>query len=100
MDSLTASGLCKKLLTTAAAGVIAGMALMGATVSANATPDDPGCDVFGWRHPMCAGGAWDESPSHEWGPANTGINPLPGGGGQMVPNTDGGLSLPGTPGAI
>jgi hypothetical protein len=66
-----------------------------------ASMNDPGCDTFGWRHPMCAGGAWDsESASEEWGPANSGINPFPGGGGQMVPNTDGSLSLPGTPGAI
>lgn len=20
---------------------------------------DPGCDMFGWQHPMCAGGAFD-----------------------------------------
>jgi hypothetical protein len=101
--------LRNRLSRTVTAAAIAGMALTGAAVLADAAPvgagpvamtDDPGCDMFGWRHPLCAGGAWDESASQEWGPADTGINPLPNGGGQMVPNTDGGLSLPGTPGAI
>ena len=109
MNSVVLSGRRNRLSTTVAAVAMAGMAVMGATVSANATPigtdslamaDDPGCEAFGWRHPMCAGGAWDESASKEWGPADNTLNPFPGGGGQMVPNTDGSLSLPGTPGAI
>lgn len=110
MSSLTAAASCGWLARTVTAAAIAGMALVGVSVSANAAPagtglpasmNDPGCDTFGWRHPMCAGGAWgSESASEEWGPANSGINPFPGGGGQMVPNIDGSLSLPGTPGAI
>jgi hypothetical protein len=92
------------------AAAIAGAALVGVTVPASAGPavtglsaamDDPGCEAFGWRHPMCAGGAWaDESASQEWGPANDGIGPLPDGGGQAVPDINGGLTEPGMPGAI
>jgi hypothetical protein len=109
MNSKVSATLHNGLSRTVTAAVIAGMTVMGAAVSANAAPtradlpamtNDPGCDMFGWRHPMCAGGAWDESASQEWGPADTGTNPFPGAGGQMVPNTDGSLSLPGTPGAI
>lgn len=110
MSSMMASVSRGWLTRTVTAAVFAGMALVGVTVPANAAPagtvlpasmNDPGCDAFGWRHPMCAGGAWgSESASKEWGPADTGTNPFPGGGGQMVPNIDGSLSLPGTPGAI
>jgi hypothetical protein len=110
MSSLTASAFRAWLPRPVMAVAMAGMAFAGVTVPANVAPagtglpasmNDPGCDMFGWRHPMCAGGAWgSESASQEWGPANTGTNPFPGGGGQMVPNVDGSLSLPGTPGAI
>ncbi|MGH3641496.1 MAG: hypothetical protein ACREJT_00010 [Myxococcota bacterium] len=97
------------LSRTVMAAAIAGAALVGVIVPASAGPagtglstatDDPGCDAFGWRHPMCAGGAWDESASQEWGPANDGITPMPGGGGQAVPDISGGLTEPGMPGAI
>lgn len=84
---------------TAAATGFAAIALLGAAVPASAVQDDPACDWLGWRHPACAGGYYDnplpKSPAGGWN-----NNPFPGGGGQMVPNTDGGLSLPGTPGAI
>jgi hypothetical protein len=98
------------LSQTVLAAAIAGAALVGVTVPGSAGPtgtgpsvamDDPGCEAFGWRHPMCAGGAWDdESASKEWGPANDGIGSLPNGGGQAVPDISGGLTEPGMPGAI
>ncbi|MET0451182.1 MAG: hypothetical protein ABW137_05040 [Mycobacterium sp.] len=88
--------LCKAV---AAAGFV-GAAALGAAVPANAAPvgtgsfattNDPGCDMFGWRHPMCAGGAWgdDESASQEWGPANI-PNPV-------TPNGDTSMTFPGSP---
>jgi hypothetical protein len=101
MDSMTASGIRGVLMRTAVAAAVAGVAVLGATVPANASPavrDDPGCDVFGWRHPLCAGGAF-ESPPDDGVPgddAAEGGIPAPA----MVPNVDGSLSLPGTPGAI
>jgi hypothetical protein len=80
------------------AGAFLGLSVFGGAASASA---DPGCDVFGWTHPMCAGGAWDESASQEWGPdasTRAGLNAVQEPA--MVPNTDGGLSTPGSPGAI
>lgn len=80
------------------AAAIAGSALAGTTATAGA---DPGCDHFGFLHPMCAGGAWDESASQEWGPdASTEAGLEAAQEPAMVPNTDGGLSTPGSPGAI
>jgi hypothetical protein len=101
------SGLRDTLTRTAVAAAVAGAAVMGATVMADTTPvesvpfrtvADPGCDMFGWRHPMCAGGAFGP-------PADDGIpgdNAAEGGipAPAMVPNIDGSLSPPGTPGAI
>lgn len=82
------------LTTTAAAAGFAAIAALGAAVPAYA--EDPACDWLGWRHPACAGGYYDNPlPS---GPAT--IPSLPDNGGQMVPNIDGSLSLPGSPGAI
>jgi hypothetical protein len=109
MSWMMASASRDFLSKTVMAAAIAVAALVGVTVPASAGPggtglftamDDPGCEAFGWRHPMCAGGAWDESASQEWGPADDGIGPLPDGGGQVVPNIDGGVSEPGMPGAI
>ena len=72
MNWVMASGVRGTLTRTAVAAAIAGVAVMGATVPANATPagaglpgvpvpavqEDPGCAFFGWRHPLCGGGAW------------------------------------------
>jgi hypothetical protein len=72
----------------------AGAALVGAVVMASpaAATEDPGCAMFGWRHPLCAGGAFD-SPGDN---AAEGGIPAP----SMVPNVNGTLSPPGTPGTI
>jgi hypothetical protein len=77
-----------------------GAALVGATVMASpaAATEDPGCAVFGWRHPLCAGGAF-ESPADDGIPGDNAAEggiPAP----SMVPNVNGTLSPPGTPGAI
>lgn len=80
---------------TALAVAVAGLAVAGAAVPANA---DPGCDMFGWRHPMCAGGAFD-TPADDGIPGDNAAEggiPAPA----MVPNIDGSMSPPGTPGAI
>lgn len=79
MSWVTASGVGGPLTRTAVAAAVAGVSVTGATVPANATPagaglpgvpgplrplavqNDPGCEMFGWRHPLCAGGAF-ESP--------------------------------------
>ena len=102
MSWVMASGVRGTLTRTAVAAAVAGVAVMGATVPANATPafvqDDPGCDVFGWRHPLCAGGAFD-SPVDDGIPGdNAAIGGIPAPA--MVPNMDGSMSPPGTPGAI
>ena len=93
------------LTRTAVAAAIVGAALTGA-MGASATPEptlraDPGCDTFGWRHPLCGGGAWDQSASSEWGPSastEAGLEAVQQP--SMVPNIDGSMSPPGTPGAI
>jgi hypothetical protein len=73
-------------------------AIVGAHSSAPAIQAEPGCDTFGWRHPLCGGGAWgpvadDGIPGDN---AAEGGIPAPA----MVPNIDGSMSPPGTPGAI
>jgi hypothetical protein len=113
MNWVMASGVHSTLIRTAAAAVIAGVAVTGATIPANATPaapgapmplrplfvqDDPACGWLGWRHPLCAGGAF-ESPPDDGIPGDNAAEggiPAPA----MVPNIDGTFSLPGTPGAI
>jgi hypothetical protein len=66
-----ASGVCGTLSRTALAVAVAGVAVMGATVPASTTPalagqDDPGCEMFGWRHPLCAGGAFESPPDEAY----------------------------------
>jgi hypothetical protein len=112
MSWVMASGVRGRLTRTAVAAAVAGVAVMGATVPAIATglrgvpvplrplavQDDPGCEMFGWRHPLCAGGAF-ESPPDDGIPGDNAAEggiPAPA----MVPNIDGTFSLPGTPGAI
>jgi hypothetical protein len=98
MSGVMASAMRGTLSRTAMAAAIVGVALMGATVPAYAMQEDPGCAAFGWRHPMCAGGAF-ESPPDDGIPGDNAAEggiPAPA----MVPNADGTLSPPGTPGAI
>lgn len=86
--------------------------MMGASVPANATPartglpgipvpalqDDPVCDWLGAEHPACAGGAFETPPDDGIPGDNAAEGGIPAPA--MVPNTDGTLSPPGTPGAI
>lgn len=116
MNWVMASAVCRKLSRTAMAATIAGVAVLGVTVPASAAPaaagptgasvplrppiatDDPGCEMFGWRHPLCAGGAF-ESPVDDGIPGDNAAEggiPAPA----MVPNINGSMSPPGTPGAI
>jgi hypothetical protein len=64
----------------------------------SAVQDDPGCEMFGWRHPMCAGGAFDTPPDDGIPGDNAAEGGIPAPA--MVPNVDGTLSPPGTPGAV
>jgi hypothetical protein len=116
MTWVMASGVRRRLSATAVAAAATGVALLGVTTPASATPaaagppgvsvplrppivtDDPGCDMFGWRHPLCAGGAF-ESPPDDGIPGDNAAEggiPAPA----MVPNINGSMSPPGTPGAI
>jgi hypothetical protein len=113
MSWVMASGVRGTLTRVAVVVAVVGVAVMGATVPATATlagaglpvtlrplavQDDPGCEAFGWRHPLCAGGAF-ESPPDDGIPGDNAAEggiPAPA----MVPNVDGSLSPPGTPGAI
>lgn len=116
MSWITASGVRGTLTRTAVAAAIGGVAVLGSTVPANAMPawadlsgapvllgplslqNDPGCDAFGWRHPMCAGGAFESQPDDGIPGDNAAEGGIPAPA--MVPNVDGSLSPPGTPGAI
>lgn len=95
------SGVRGALARTAVAAGIAGVAAIGAAGAANATPvfkEDPACDWLGWRHPACGGGYF-ESPVDDGIPGDNAAEggiPAPA----MVPNIDGSMSPPGTPGAI
>ena len=80
---------------------IAGLAMMGAAVPASAAPafaQDPACEELGWRHPLCAGGFFDSPPDDGIPGDNAAIGGIPAPA--MVPNVDGSMSPPGTPGAI
>ena len=91
------------LIRTAVAAVIGGAVVAGAVAATNPPPSpglqaDPGCDTFGWRHPLCGGGAWgpvadDGIPGDN---AAEGGIPAPA----SVPNVDGSLSPPGMPGDV
>lgn len=102
MSWLMASSVRGNLAKTAFAAGIAGVAWTGAIVPANAAPafvqDDPACEWLGWRHPACAGGFFD-APVDDGIPGdNAAIGGIPAPA--MVPNIDGSMSPPGTPGSI
>jgi hypothetical protein len=99
VHAMTSRGWCGALVMTVAVAGFVGFAASALAVPANAAPpgtglfetDDPGCEMFGWRHPLCAGGAWgdDETASQEWGPANI-PNPV-------TPGGDTSMTFPGSP---
>jgi hypothetical protein len=108
-----ASGVRGTLTVTATAAAIAAVSVCGVAVAVNATPtaaglhglpvplafqDDPACEMLGWRHPLCAGGAFDSPPDDGIPGDNAAEGGIPAPA--MVPNVDGTLSPPGTPGAI
>lgn len=108
MTSRMTQRVRRTLVGTAVAAAIGGAAVLAAAVPANATPtwagppatlqDDPACEWLGWRHPACAGGLF-ESPPDDGIPGDNAAEggiPAPA----MVPNIDGSMSPPGTPGAI
>lgn len=95
---MTASGM-RRLFIKLALAAIAGVAATGATVPvANAQGGDPACDWLGWRHPLCGGGVFS-TPADDGIPGDNAAEggiPAP----SMVPNINGSMSPPGTPGAI
>jgi hypothetical protein len=111
MTGMMASGVRATLIRTTVAAAMVGV-VMGATAPANATPagagvpgarppavqDDPACDWLGARHPLCGGGAFESVPDDGIPGDNAAEGGIPAPA--MVPNADGSLSPPGTPGAI
>ena len=92
-----------RLAGIAAAAAIAGVTVMGVSPSAGPAStiamEDPACGWLGWAHPACAGGAFDSPVADDGIPGDNAAEggiPAP----SMVPNIDGSLSPPGTPGAI
>lgn len=116
MTQMSVSGVGAGLRRIAMAAAITGLAAMGATAPANAMPagaelpgmpdglqfpipaDDPGCEMFGWRHPMCAGGAFEDPVDDGIPGDNAAIGGIPAPA--SVPNVDGSLSPPGMPGDV
>ncbi len=76
------------------------MAVTGLTVPTTTTiaQDDPACEWLGWRHPACAGGLFENPPDDGIPGDNAAEGGIPAPA--MVPNVDGSMSPPGTPGAI
>lgn len=104
----------RSTLNRAAVAAIAGLSVLGAVLPANIaavasappgmlatfepnSPDDPACATEGWN-PSCFGGMYDQAPDDgiPGDDAAGGGIPAPA----MVPNVDGSMSPPGTPGAI
>jgi hypothetical protein len=83
------------IVTIASAAAVAGAVAMSSAAPASA---DPACDYLGWRHPLCAGGLFDSPPDDGIPGDNAAVGGIPAPA--MVPNVDGSLSPPGTPGAI
>ncbi|CDO29687.1 hypothetical protein [Mycolicibacterium porcinum] len=61
------------------------------------SPDDPACATEGWN-PACFGGMYDQVPDDGIPGDNAAEGGIPAPA--MVPNVDGSMSPPGTPGAI
>ncbi len=114
MRSMMASEM-RRGLTKAAVAVIFGISVLGAvtpvtTVSVASaaprtpaaldsptSPDDPACATEGWN-PACWGGMYDQTPDDGIPGDNAAEGGIPAPA--MVPNVDGSMSPPGTPGAI
>jgi hypothetical protein len=106
MTSAMATRARGTLVAMAVTVALAGVTVMGVCAPASTSPaglslqalDDPACGWLGWEHPACAGGAFD-TPADDGIPGDNAAEggiPAPA----MVPNVDGSLSPPGTPGAI
>lgn len=105
----------RRALTRAVVAAASGMAVLGAAIPASMTavasaapkvpvaldspnnPDDPACATEGWN-PACWGGMYDQSPDDGIPGDNAAEGGIPAPA--MVPNVDGSMSPPGTPGAI
>ncbi|ALI27037.1 hypothetical protein XA26_32080 [Mycolicibacterium fortuitum] len=105
----------RRTLTRAVVAAASGMAVLGAVIPASMTavasaapkvpvaldspnnPDDPACATEGWN-PACWGGMYDQSPDDGIPGDNAAEGGIPAPA--MVPNVDGSMSPPGTPGAI
>lgn len=104
----------RSALTRTAVAAIGGLAVLAAVTPAHAaaavaasprvpvalepmSPDDPACATEGWN-PACWGGMYDQSPDDGIPGDNAAEGGIPAPA--MVPNVDGSLSPPGTPGAI
>lgn len=106
MNWVTASGMRRALARTAAAAAIAGVAVMSATVPANAMPSGVGLRDIPvplrppavQDDPTCARGLFESPPDDGIPRDNTAEGGIPGPA--MGPNVDGTLSPPGTPGAV
>jgi hypothetical protein len=83
------------VVTIAGAAAIAAAVAMSGAAPANA---DPACDYLGWRHPLCGGGFFDSPPDDGIPGDNAAVGGIPAPA--MVPNVDGSMSPPGTPGAV
>ncbi|CRZ14306.1 hypothetical protein [Mycolicibacterium neworleansense] len=104
----------RNVLSRAMVGAIAGVSLLGAGLPAAVvsvasavpgaaaalepmSPDDPACATEGWN-PSCFGGMYDQVPDDGIPGDNAAEGGIPAPA--MVPNVDGSMSPPGTPGAI
>lgn len=112
--SWTMASEAQGALTRAGVAAIAGLSALGAAVvvtlasAASAapgipapldpmSPDDPACATERWN-PSCFGGMYDQVPDDGIPGDNAAEGGIPAPA--MVPNVDGSMSPPGTPGAI
>lgn len=105
----------RRVLTRSAMAAISALAVLGAVTPAPTpsfasaapripaaldsptSPDDPACATEGWN-PACWGGMYDQTPDDGIPGDNAAEGGIPAPA--MVPNVDGSMSPPGTPGAI
>ena len=102
----------RRMLTRSAVAALSGIAVLGAVTPVSVasaaprtpaaldsptSPDDPACATEGWN-PACWGGMYDQTPDDGIPGDNAAEGGIPAPA--MVPNVDGSMSPPGTPGAI